>query len=206
MGFACSTRDCFNKYFDRIMGKLIVLKTYWLALLSIVTFAACLGPPGSGTVALYTINTALDKRPVAVKIKDDASHLSLMAALSEFSRVSTFVYENTAYLAGYVVSRDEKERILDIVSQKEFEDVKFHFMLLSADSTSMTEDYTIQLAIKNAVLQDEELSLININVMSTGGLVVLVGKVKTDLQRRKADYLMRKIGLKEVHNYLVVSD
>ena len=111
------------------MGKLIVLKTYWLALLSIVTFAACLGPPGSGTVALYTINTALDKRPVAVKIKDDASHLSLMAALSEFSRVSTFVYENTAYLAGYVVSRDEKERILDIVSQKEFEDVKFHFML-----------------------------------------------------------------------------
>ena len=188
------------------MGKLIVLKTYWLALLSIVTFAACLGPPGSGTVALYTINTALDKRPVAVKIKDDASHLSLMAALSEFSRVSTFVYENTAYLAGYVVSRDEKERILDIVSQKEFEDVKFHFMLLSADSTSMTEDSIIQLAIKNAVLQDEELSLININVMSTGGLVVLVGKVKTDLQRRKADYLMRKIGLKEVHNYLVVSD
>ena len=70
----------------------------------------------------------------------------------------------------------------------------------------MTEDYTIQLAIKNAVIQDEELSLIKINVMSTGGLVVLVGKVKTDLQRRKADYLMRKIGLKEVHNYLVVSD
>ena len=188
------------------MGKLIVLKTYWLALLSIVTFAACLGPPGSGTVALYTINTALDKRPVAVKIKDDARYLSLMAALSEFSRVRTFVYENTAYLAGYVVSRDEKERILDIVSQKEFEDVKVHFMLVSADSTSMTEDYTIQLAIKNAVLQDEELSLININVMSTGGLVVLVGKVKTDLQRRKADYLMRKIGLKEVHNYLIVSD
>ena len=78
-------------------------------------------------------------------------------------------------------------------------------MLLSDKSTSWEKDYATGLGLENAILADPDLNALNIHLITAGGMVVMVGKVDTELQRRKATYLMERIGMKEIHNYLTVS-
>ena len=166
---------------------------------------SCATPPGVVSVSIYAINTALDKRPVNVKLADDRDRWTLFSELGEHPRIKPMVYENTLYLIGFVESREEMDTALAIVLKKNFRDVKIHLMLLSDKSASWGKDYATGLGLENAILADPDLNAFNIHLITAGGMVVMVGKVDTELQRRKATYLMERIGMKEIHNYLTVS-
>jgi hypothetical protein len=181
-----------------------MFKTLLPLLLGLTMTISCV-PPGTISVSIYVVNTALDKRPVNIKLADDRDSLALSLDLVDHPRIKPLVYENIAYLTGFVESREEMDKALAIVSKNNFRGVKTHLMLLSDISAAWSQDYATGVGLKNAILAEPDLNAVNIHLITAGGMVVLVGQVDTELQRRKATYLMERIGMQEIHNYLMVS-
>ncbi len=184
--------------------RLIPWAPRWVIGIALLVLSACLGPPGTFTVAHYTINSVLDNRSASTKFNDDFKELKLRASLFDFSRIKALVYKDKAYVMGYVESKSQADEVKGVLRANGFSEFRSLLMQLSELSSTFGDDILTSVQIRRAFLDDPDISSFNVHVMSVGGAVLLAGQVESRTQKLKATYVMEELGLKLIRNYLEI--
>src|SRR6185503_14676316 len=164
-------------------------------------------------VAVAALEACSSTKPVSMQIDDAAIKTQVLARLSSNGRTNPFrldvqVSEGVVHLAGSV--DDAEERQLAEQEAKSVDGVVRVVNDIKVGDVSggqMVDDGTITAKVKAKLAASAEINPFNVDVATSGGVVSLVGRVKTAEQKAEAERIARATeGVRGVRNLLEVGD
>jgi len=161
----------------------------WALLLLLPVMTGCVAAVvGTGVAVGYGAVT--DERPVGKLVDDKALAVQIRTKLTSYSdiaarRITIDVVEGTVYLLGLTDSAEKKQAITRIVG-----DIKGvlgvdNLLIIGSRSTGeYLSDKTNEANIKGAMAGTPHVRSLNVYVTSVKGVIFLVGKIRTEEERR----------------------
>ena len=168
----------------------------WMLLLLLPTMTGCVPVVvGTGAVAGYgaatderTAGTLLDDKTLAAQIKTKLISYSDIAA----RRINVDVIEGTVYLIGLTDSAEKKQAITKIVSDiKGVKDVDNLLVVGKRTIGEYTRDKANESNAKGAMAGTPHIRSLNVYVTSVKGVIFLVGKIRSEEERRLVHQAVR---------------
>lgn len=171
-----------------------------LAITFVTTLGACSKPGEQSTTGQY-----LNDATVTAKVKADLIKDNTVKA----TEIQVETTQGVVQLNGFVGSEEARQRAEQLA--KSIEGVKSVSNNLAVQSTphsagQIVDDTAITIKVKAALLADDEVKGLAINVETSGGTVQLTGSAKSDSERQKAERLAKAVeGVSSVQNSIAVN-
>lgn len=171
-----------------------------LALSLVAALGACSKQGEQSTTGQY-----LDDATVTAKVKADLVKDDTVKA----TEIQVETTQGVVQLSGFVGSEEARQRAEAVA--KSIEGVKSVRNDLAVQSTQQSagqyvDDTTITTKVKAALLADDEVKGLAIDVETSGGTVQLTGSAKSDSERQKAEQLAKAVeGVTSVQNSIAVN-
>lgn len=176
------------------------MRTGLLAIALIAALGACSKQGEQSTTGQYLDDAAVTAKVKADLIKDDTV---------KATEIQVETTEGVVQLSGFVGSEEARQRAEQLA--KSIEGVKSVRNDLAVRSTQQSagqyvDDATITTKVKAALLADDEVKGLSINVETSGGTVQLTGSAKSDSERQRAEQLAKTVeGVTSVQNSIAVN-
>ena len=172
----------------------------FLAISLIAALGACSKPGEQSTAGQYLDDATMTAKVKADLMKDDSV---------KATEIKVETTQGVVQLSGFVGSEDARKRAEELAkSIAGVKSVRNDLAVQSAQQSvgQSVDDTVITTKVKAALLADDEVKGLAINVETAGGTVQLTGSAKSDSERQKAEQLAKAVnGVTAVQNNIAVN-
>lgn len=171
-----------------------------LAIALVAALGACSKQGEQSTTGQYVDDATVTAKVKADLVKDDTV---------KASEIKVETTAGVVQLSGFVASEDARQRAEQLAQS--IEGVKSVRNDIAVQSTQQStgqavDDTMITTKVKAALLADDEVKGLAINVETSGGTVQLTGSAKSDSERQKAEQLAKSVeGVTAVQNGIALN-
>ncbi len=172
----------------------------FLAISLVAALGACSKQGEQSTTGQYLDDATMTAKVKADLMKDDSV---------KATEIKVETTQGVVQLSGFVGSEEARKHAEELA--KSIAGVKSVRNDLAVQSTQQTvgqsvDDTVITTKVKAALLADDEVKGLAINVETSGGTVQLTGSAKSDSERQKAEQLAKAVnGVTAVQNSIAVN-
>ena len=165
---------------------------------------ACVGPPGLSTLLEVSVNAAMDRRDRQQVFDDGVKQVQLSISLVTFFSLSYLVYNDIAYVIGYVDSAEEKAEVLAKLADGDYGRPETLILIKSESSPSIVDGVKSKAEITGAIVKESDLSYFNINVLTADSTAFVIGEVDKQTQKDSVATVLKDLGFTDIRNFIVV--
>ena len=143
--------------------------------LALCLISACVAPQVLGTLLEVSVNAAMDRRDRQQVFDDGVEQVQLGVALLEYFSLSHLVYNDIAYVIGYVDSAEEKAEVLETLADGDYGRPETLILIKDETSPSFVSAIKSKTEITSAIIKESDLSFFNIHILTANDTAFLIG-------------------------------